>query len=147
MKRFEKRLQFMGLLPPGMFVVPGAAAQLDQYGNIKASLIEQILSALGAAEITAGYQANRTALSRKRKGAKLAEFFVGRPGGAPLGVYRRYAFAHGSAVKPVLIFVRQPVYPARYHFQEIAAQVVREEFPLQFSDSYRLAVASSGFKP
>lgn len=148
-KRFEKRLQLMGILPPGMYAVPGDAAPLDAYGNVSAGLIEQILSALGAAEIKAGYQANRnrTALSRRRKGGNIAEYFVGRPGGAPLGIYRRYAFAHGSAVKPILMFVRQPIYQSRYNFPEIAARVVREEFPSQFSDAYQLAVRTAGLTP
>lgn len=143
MKRFERRLQLMGLLPEGMQVVPGDAAPLDQYGNIPASVIEQILSALGAAEIKSGYQANRTRASARRKGAKLAEYFVGRPGGAPLGVYRRYKFAHGSAVKPILIFVRPVQYRPRYRFEEIAQRVVSEEFPVKFSAAYRDAVASA----
>lgn len=147
LKRFERALSIMGLLPPGMYAVPGAAAPLDQYGNMPASLIEQILSALGAAETRSGYLANRTRASRRRKGAKLAEYFVGRPGGAPLGVYRRYHFAAGGAVKPMLIFVRAPQYQPRYRFQEIAQQVVDEEFPIQFAESYRLAVQSAGFKP
>lgn len=146
-KRFEKRLQLMGLLPAGMYIVPGDAAVLDQYGNISAAQIEQILSALGAAEITSGFLANRTRASAARKGTALAEYFVGRPGGAPLGVYRRFHFANGSAVKPIMIFVRQPIYRQRYRFQEIAAQVVSDEFPRQFSDAYQFAVATAGFKP
>jgi hypothetical protein len=143
MKRFERRLQLMGILPPGMFAVPGDGAKLDGYGNIPASTIEQILSALGAAEIYSGYTANRTPTSRKRKGRRIAEYFVGSPGGAPLGIYQRFGFAHGSAVKPVLIFVRQPVYRPRYDFQEIAAKVVRDQFPRQFSEAYQRAVATA----
>lgn len=148
LKRFEKRLQMMGLLPSGMYAVPGSAAKLDAYGNISAGQIEQILSALGAAEIFSGYQANRTKASAKRKGAALKEYFVGRPGGhAPLGIYQRVKLGRGSAVKPIMIFVRQPIYHERYRFQEIAARVVSEEFPRQFSDAYRVAVQTAGFKP
>jgi hypothetical protein len=143
LKRFERRLQLMGLLPAGMYAVPGEGATLDAYGNISASTIEQILSALGAAEIYSGYKANRTAASRARKGRRIAEYFVGKPGGAPLGVYRRYGFAHGSAVKPILIFVRSPVYRPRYDFQEIAEKVVRDQFPRQFSEAYQRAVATA----
>lgn len=143
MKRFERRLQLIGLMPAGMYAVPGEGANLDAYGNISASTIEQILSALGAAEIFSGYKANRTRASRARKGGRIAEYFVGSPGGAPLGVYRRFGFAHGSAVKPILIFVRSAVYRPRYDFQEIAAKVVRDEFPRQFSEAYQRAVATA----
>jgi hypothetical protein len=142
MKRFERRLQLMGLLPQGMFAVPGDAAPLDRFGNIAASKIEEILSALGAAEIYSGYKANRTNASRARRRGR-AEYFVGSPGGGPLGVYQRFAFAHGSAVKPILIFVRAPVYRPRFDFQEIAAKVVRDQFPRQFSEAYQRAVATA----
>lgn len=142
-KRFENALIARGLLPHGMFAMPGSAAKIDAFGNMERGQLMQILSAVGAAEMRAGYQANRTARSAKRKGRNLAEYFVGHPGGKALGIWQRVGFAHGSAVKPVAIFTRAPVYRVRYRFQEIAAQVVSEEFASQFNMAYAQAIATA----
>jgi hypothetical protein len=143
-KRMELALAARGLLPPGMYVMPGAAAKIDAFGNWERGQVTQVLSAMGAAEMRSGYLANRTKESAKRKGRNLAEYFVGKPGGtAPLGVWQRINFGAGSAVKPIAIFTRAPVYRERYRFQVIAEQVVREEFPNQFSLAYQQAVVSA----
>lgn len=144
-KRFERALAARGLLPDGMFAMPGSAARIDAFGNMERGQLMQVLSAVGAAETRSGYQANRTARSAKRKGASLAEYFVGKPGGgkAPLGIWQRFKFGVGGAVKPVAIFTKAPVYQVRYRFQEIAAQVVREEFASQFNTAYAEAIATA----
>lgn len=137
LKPFEKRLSTTGRLPPGMFVVPGSAAPLDRYGNIRAGELERILSAVGSAEIHAGVTANRTPASAKRKGKRLAEYFIGAPGNGrlPLGVWRRYKFALGTAIKPVLVFVKQPQYSARYRFEKISRAVIAANFSQQLAIS------------
>lgn len=142
-KRFELALAATGLLPVGMYAVPGSAAQLDQYGNMSRSQITQILSALRAAETRSGYLANRTARSVRRNGKRQAQYFVGKPGHAPLGIWQRIGFGFGSAVKPVAIFTKAPQYKQRYRFQDIADQVVRDEFPRLFSEAYQQAVSTA----
>lgn len=145
-KRFERALAAVGLLPQGMYVVPGEAAKMDAYGNMARGQVVQILSALKAAETYAGHSANRTARSAKRKGRKLAEYFVGNPGGGdgkPTGVWQRFGFAYGSAVKPVAIFTRQPQYRVRYKFYDIAEHVVTTEFESQFNAAVATAMATA----
>lgn len=145
-KRFERALQMRGLLPPGRYALPGSAAKMDAYGNMNRGQIVQILSALGAAETRSGFLANRTAASKKRKGGKRPEFFVGSPGNGklPMGVWQRFTFGHGSAIKPVLIFpTKTPHYTQRYRFQEIADLVVKTEFASQFSAAYQQAIATA----
>jgi hypothetical protein len=139
LKTFEYALRQHGFLPPGMFAVPGEAAKIDAYGNMSRGQIMQIMSALKAAENRAGYSANRTARSIKRRGRKLPQFFVGRPGGGrlPLGVWQSIRFGHGSAVKPVLIFVKQPVYQARFNFFDVAQRVASKAFPLYLERELR----------
>jgi len=136
MKRFEKALQARGLMPVGMYAVPGGAAKLDAYGNMAASQIRSILSALGAAETYAGYSANRTQRSRKRN-RRMANYFVGRPGGGrlPLGVWQVFRFAMGSAVKPVVIFTKAPRYKIRLQFQDIVERVFDRDFNAFFADA------------
>jgi len=135
LKRFERALQSRGHLPDGMMAVPGAAAKIDGNGNMSRGQLMQILSALGAGEKSAGYSANRTARSRKRN-RKQAQFFVGRPGGGrlPLGVWQSFRFAAGSAIKPVLIFVKRPIYRRRLDFQMIVNRTADREFGRLFQE-------------
>jgi hypothetical protein len=131
LKGFEIVLRKAGLLPPGMFAVPGSGAQMDSFGNMSRGELLKVMSALKLAQQTAGFSANRTPDSARRRGRKLAQYFVGRPGkGLPLGVWQSFRFAHGSAVRPILIFVRQPLYSVRYKFEQVAEAVARKSFPL-----------------
>jgi hypothetical protein len=140
LKPFEQRLQRIGALPAGMFVVPGEGAKLDRYGNMNRGQLVQILSQLRAFT-EAGYDAHPTKSRRSQRNvAKAGRFFVGRPGGGrlPLGVWQRIGKgAHN--LKPVLIFVRGPRYSARFKFYEVSERIAKREFPLQFERAAREA--------
>lgn len=119
LKKSEVALQRVGILPPGYVTVPGAAAPLDGFGNIKGSFLVQLLSYFQAFG-EQGYRANMTS---KRKG-QLArrglstggfrsiggvEYFVsyGRLRGDRTehlhpGIWSRSGI-HGSTIKPVLM--------------------------------------------
>ena len=149
-KFFETVFTMIGLKAGEMtkediYIVPGSAARLDAYGNMSRGQIRQILSALGKAERTRGYSANRTAASARRKGRKLTQYFVGRPGGGklPFGVWQRFGFAMGSAIKPVLIFIKKPKYKKRFDFYVIANRVASREYPLHLDRTLRSASNSS----
>jgi hypothetical protein len=144
LKGFERLLMRKGLLPTGWMAVPGAGAKLDAYGNISGGQMVQILSALKALG-EQGYAANRTAASAKRRRGKLRELFVGRPGGGrlPMGVWERFGFAHGSAVKPILIFVRGPRYAKRYDFFGVGNRTAARVFPVQFERALSEALGSA----
>jgi hypothetical protein len=121
-KRMEYNLAMNGHLPSGWVTVPGQGARLDAYGNMSVGQVKQILSALGSAEMTSGYSANRTVRSAKRR-KNLPKFFVIQPGrGSHLhpGVYQRFGFALGSAIKPVLMFVPAATYSPRFNFDRVA---------------------------
>jgi len=129
-KRFEKSLAAAGLLPAGMYAVPGSGAQLDRHGNMSRGQITKILSALGASRDP--YQ-NRTSASVRRKGGRVPQYFVGRPGrGLPLGVWQSIRFASGSAVKPILIYTKAPTYSPRFKFFDVAGRKVAEVFNTEF---------------
>jgi len=139
LKGFEKMLRQAGFLPSGMFAVPGSAAKLDANGNMSRGQLMQVMSALKLAERTAGYSANRTAASVKRKRGKVPLFFVGKPGGGrlPLGVWQSFRFGVGTAVKPVLIFVKQPTYKKLFKFFEVAERIAAKAFPLHLERELR----------
>jgi hypothetical protein len=140
-KRFERALQAIGALPTGYRVVPGAGAKMDSYGNMSSGQIVQILAFFRAFP-EAGYKANMTAATKARlaRGTKKKlgfSYFVGRPGDRlPLGIYQRVAFGHGSAIKPVMIFVRSALYEAIFDFEYVAGKVVETEFGDEFARAY-----------
>ncbi len=147
-KRFERALRQAGHLPDDYRVVPGSGAQLDAYGNIKPSQIVQILSYFRAFP-EAGYRANMTDRRRKRlaRGTKRQQgfaYFIGRPGDRlPLGVWQRFGFSRGSAIKPVLIFVRHTRYEAVFDFAYVATTTAQREFPTQFASALAEALRTA----
>lgn len=136
-KRFERALQRVGLLPAGWLAVPGQGARLDAYGNMSRGQIVQIMawfSAFGEQ----GYSANMTAKGRarlskstkRRQGFSYFAVYPGRTRTRHLhpGIYQRFDFAVGSAIKPVLIFVRAAHYQKRYDFHGVAQREVDRTF-------------------
>lgn len=149
LKRFETMLRGRGLLPDGYYAVPGSAATFDAFGNMSRGQIIQILSYFKTFNV-AGYSAN---ITDKRKG-KLARgtrskvgyvYFVGRPGDGklPLGIWQRFNLGHGTAIKPVILFVRSARYDAIFDFAFVAERVVEREFPRQFEAALRQALATA----
>lgn len=161
LKRFERALRRAGILPNGMFAVPGEAAPLDQFGNLQSRLIVQLLSYLGAFN-EVGYKANITAKGK----AKLAqrtrtdrgfvridgvEYFVSRGKGEtrrgqqqhlPPGIWSRKGI-HGSDIAPVLMFVRRPSYSVRLQAQRIAVDSFTASFSRAFPEALAKATRSA----
>lgn len=140
MKRFEKALQSVGAMPAGFRAVPGAAAQRDQFGNIKPSQIVQILSWFkafreeGMGHLTNMKDKRRVSLQKGSKSRQGFSYFAGRPGNRlPDGIWQRFAFARGSAIKPVIIFVRNANYKAIYDFDYVSKKVADRELPDQIN--------------
>lgn len=150
LKRFERALRASGVLPTGYFVVPGAAADIDAYGNWSVGQIRQILSWFKAAEMTAGYSANMTQKRRDklRKGSKTKQgfaYFVGRPGDGrmPFGIWRRVYFAQGTAIKPVALFVTFAQYESRWDFEYVGRKTVEREVASKMKDAFAVAMATA----
>lgn len=138
-KRFEIALQRVGILPSGMAIVPGPASAKDQYGNMPGSQIVQIISWFKAFG-EQGYKANSTDKTRarlgkdKRNGTKGFSYFAlhKKHGKLQPGIYQRFEFASGSAVKPVMFFVRMPTYKRRLDFYCTAEKAALAEFNKAF---------------
>lgn len=150
LKRFESALARMHILPSGMAVVPGSGAEVDGYGNMKAGQIVQILSWFQAFG-EQGYSANmrdggrRLGRDNKRTGKRGFSYFVLKKqhGKLPPGIYKRFELGFGSAVKPVMIFVRAPSYRPRLNFVGVgtraANRVFAAELPAALSNAIRTA--------
>jgi hypothetical protein len=139
LKRFEKALNRMGILPAGMFCVPTIAAQIDPYGNLKGSQIVQILAWFNAMG-EQGYKANMTDRTRtrlgkdKRNGQRgFAYFALVKPHGKlKAGIYQRFTLAHGSSIKPIILFVHSPSYRRRLDFYGVGEREALKEFKHAF---------------
>lgn len=151
-KRHEIALNRAGILPDGMQIVPGEAAKRDRYGNMSSGQIVQIISYFwGFGE--QGYEANMTSKGRwligrdkKRSGKRGIAYFAlqKRRGKLPAGVYQRVSFgALGSAVKPVMIFIKKPAYRARLDPYKIAQNVVSQTIDAEFEKAFAHAMRTA----
>jgi hypothetical protein len=134
LKSFEKALQSIGVLPSGMYAVPGQRAPLDAYGNISAGFIVQILSYFRAFG-EQGYKANITDEKKAKmaKGTKKKrgiEYFAIRKGdrGLKPGIYRKTAFGFGKSTEPMIMFVKRPTYRQLLKWDEVAQRVIDQNW-------------------
>lgn len=142
-KGIERAFLRVGILQPGYSIVPGSAVPLDQYGNIKASFVVQLISYFGAfgeqgykANMTARRKSNLAKVGRSEGGYKTiggVQYFVatgklrgGRSSHLHAGIWSRSGI-HGSNVKPIMMFVRTPSYTKRLDFfgKPVAAAVAK----------------------
>jgi len=142
-KAFENALSRKGVLPSGWLAVPGEGADIDSFGNMKVGQIRQILSWFDAAEMVLGSTQNmgQKGRDKRRKGTKKSrgfEYFSAQPGfrtgrgswkngqtqRLQPGIYRRTYFGFGSAIKPVLIFVKGAGYKSVFQFEEVAQRTI-----------------------
>lgn len=126
LKRAEIALASKGNrgFPRGTYLVPGKKMKLDKHGNVPRGTIVRILSDLQASSDTGQ---NRNAAKKSGK------YFVGTPGGAPLGVYMRKR----DRVEPMLIAVKTPKYSIRLHFGLVAETVTARELMPAFERAAR----------
>lgn len=162
LKRFERALQSVGVLPSGYSVVPGERARMDAYGNQAAGEIRQILSYFDAAELgqqgnILGSRQNSGAAGRARrlKGTRTRagfDYFVAPVGGRRTfqrasgktgtkamqpGIYRRTLTAFGTRIEPVMIFVRSTQYRPRFDFYGRVQQAVDRTLPFELDRAIR----------
>lgn len=147
-KRFEYLLQRAGILPAGWYAIPASGAQLDGYGNVKASMVNAMLSQLQAARDSLTNEPKH--LKRKRNAKKrTGRYFAAIPGRDRTkhlrpGIYERLGTAWGSGIRPVFIFsARKPRYRQRFKFFEIAEQIGPMRWPIEFGLAMREALATA----
>ncbi len=149
-KRYERALIAAGVMPAGYFAVPGDAAPLDNYGNIPSRFIVQLLSYFRSFG-EAGYTANMTAQGKikfenrisKRVGQNVKYFAVGPGNRLTPGIYMRVSFSSGSAIKPVMIFVKSASYAKRFDFFGVSQRVSDAKYRGHLDESIRIAIATA----
>lgn len=152
LKRFEVALRNAGVLPNGYVTVPGSAAKFDAFGNMSRGQIVQILSYFKTNGLAGfNFNANEASLKRRsrrearRVGARGVQFFVGSPadGKLPLGIWQRFTFSRGSAIKPILLFVRSAVYQERFDFYYVGELGIKKYFHLEFARAWEAAISTA----
>ena len=155
-KGMEKLLQAKGAMPAGMFAVPGKGAQLDGYGNIKRSQVNQILSQLQARNDPLQ---NETEVSRRRRRRRgVADFFAlkSKKGNLLPGIYQRREMAAGDAarraigatsrISSIFIFVRSVAYRKRYDIFGLAQRTWDKLMPFYFNRELQKALDTSKYR-
>lgn len=169
-KRFENALIKAGIMPTGKQAVFATRSEyLNEYGNLTAARINQILSFF-AAFPEAGYRANMTGRSKDRlrqgttskrtgetkfaKGRKWGvTYFVSvgqRAGGlgfrVPDGIWERN-YPNGTAgksfIKPVLLFIDPASYRRRFDFYGVMAQSAGEHLKAEVDKAVALALRTA----
>lgn len=148
-KAMETRLRGIGVLPAGWFVVPGAAAKLDAYGNMSRGQISQVLNVLGSYTESGFNKANINTVRRLGKGGIKSSqygqygfvYWVNPVGGKrakhmPPGVYQRVQTGFGTSLKPVLLFVSRATYKRTLDFFGIVQRVANENLHKEFSSAF-----------
>lgn len=154
-KKFERALEAKGILPDRYYAVPGRAAELDAYGNMKRTQIVQMLAALDAFG-EQGYKANMGSAGRGklRRGTKKRmgrQYFAVTQSGKPLapGVWTSVRTGFGwSRPEAVVVFVKKPFYKPRIAWDSVLTATALREGPINLELSLeqtvrRLAQSSS----
>lgn len=149
-KRFEFMLRRIGVLPPGMFAVPGNSATLDAHGNMSRGQIVQLLAYFQAFYL-AGSTANTTSEKRARmaKGSRTKkgiEYIVikQRRGGLIPGIWKVERGGLGRSIRPILIFIRGTSYSRRFDFDGVAQRSIDARFPGAWSKAWAATAGQGG---
>jgi hypothetical protein len=148
LKSSERQLQSRGLLPAGRYLVPTGVSplRLNQYGNLSASSYTQVISRLGGFG-EQGYTANvsRSAASQAKR--RQRDYFIGRPGGLPLGVYARVGKRPKSGGLPrgfhtVFYVTRQPSYRASFPISQLLSDAYGQAWPIELRAAFQAELAA-----
>jgi hypothetical protein len=133
-KSAERQLTASGVLPANSYIVPTGITplKLNQYGNLSGSAYTQMLSRLKAFG-QQGYTANASSSKRSQSKRSQRDYFVGRPGGLPLGIYARLGKRPKGGGIPrgfhtAFYVTHRPMYRPTFPVQKILDNTYRNSF-------------------
>lgn len=145
-KGFEGVLVSKGIMPNGMYAMPGEGAPLDYFGNIRRSFIKQLIDYLTANKVVKKSAQFENRSRKQVRGATSSQYFVvneKKSGGLPLGIWQHIGFGSGKALRPIVIFVsREPVYDRYFNLGNAAQQVVARDARFEFDKAMAHAIAT-----
>jgi hypothetical protein len=119
-KRFEVLLRQAGYIGAGEYIVPGNAASLDAFGNVRRSQLTAILRAIKAQPAKVN--------KRKSRSAVAGVFWSDGTRGLPKGAWAR----NGKTLSCYLLAVNATTYRPRVALLPVAERVVRAKFQKHF---------------
>ena len=138
-KRMEGALRRAGLLGNAEMALPGQAAELDAYGNMSRGQIVQILAWFQAFPETGTRQnmtrEKKSKMAAGRAGKRYGVRYYYKRDGKGRGIYKATQTGFGSAIQPVLMFVRPATYKRRFDMPGTVSRTVSREFKAWFKDA------------
>lgn len=123
-KALEKYLRSVGLLGNDEFIVPGAGARLDAFGNMARGQVQQVISQLRLG--VDPYSWSSDSRRSKRNVKKAGRIFWAR-GNARDGHLKRGAYIDMGppvGLRPLLVIVRSPSYQRRFDLPRLAESTI-----------------------
>ena len=146
MKRSEIMLRQAGILPDGLYTIPGKEAKLDAYGNMSRGQIVSILSyfrTFGATPLNTR-RMNMTDKTRARMTKRRADYFVvpvhDRKAKLYPGIWKRNP---DNTLAAVLMFVKPGQHKKLVKFHQTGERVVRRDFNKNFDRAFADAMRSA----
>lgn len=115
-----------GILASDEFVVPSTDRYLDNYGNLKASEVTKMLSALQTTIDTA----------QRSKGVKKNAFFVTVRNGKKI-IFKKI---NKNVIVPFMTVINKPKYKKIFKFNKIVNEFVKHHFPGEFQKAMAKAI-------
>lgn len=145
MKRSELMLRAVGILPEGLYTIPGKEAKLDAYGNMSRGQIVSILSYFRTFGITPlnSRRMNMTDKARQRLAKRRAEYFIVPIRDRKMGLYPGIWRRSGNDLQPVLMFVKPGTHKKLVKIHETGERVVRREFNKLFDQAFAEAMRTA----
>lgn len=123
-KRLEQWLARAGLISSSEYVVPGAGARMDRYGNMSRGQVQQVLSQLRAGPDPAAY-ASKSRRSR-RSVRRAGRIFWSRGGHLARGAWIESA---RGKLMPLLVVVQRANYRQRIEVLDVIKATRERELP------------------
>ena len=146
MKRSEIMLRQAGILPDGLYTIPGKEAKLDAYGNMSRGQIVSILSyfrAFGNTKLNST-RMNMTDKTRARMAKRRADYFIVPVRARKLklypGIWQR---TRENTLAPVLMFVKPGQHKKLVKFHQTGERVVQRDFNKNFDRAFADAMRTA----
>ena len=141
-KASEQMMRRKGMLGKNQFLVPGSAAKLDQYGNIRTAQMTRVLSGIRAYG-EEGYIANATRSRRSLRKGNSQRYFFGEIDGEK-AIWERKRSAFGDGIAPVLLVVDgAPRYKVRFPFFKVAENTFKAHSPREMRQAMGQAIKTA----
>lgn len=115
-----------------------SALKLNQFGNMPAGVIRQLIARAKAGRRATGKQAKRYGIS------KGLDLFYGDPGdGRPAGIYQRLVRGGSNTLVPLVVMPKRPAqYKRRFDFYGHARKVAEQRWPANVRAALARALSS-----